>query len=153
MNRRYTVDEYIAVASKLREKFPNTAITTDVIVGFPGETGEDFIESCNNIKKIGFSDIHIFPYSMREGTKAALMPEQIPENIKHERAKILSEIVEDMKKAYADSMKGKSLKVLFEKEKTPGVHVGFTENYLQYETRNDDRTSWRNQIKEVVFIP
>jgi threonylcarbamoyladenosine tRNA methylthiotransferase MtaB len=153
MNRRYTVAEYIAVVEKLRAAFPNAAITTDVIVGFPGETEEDFIESCDNIKKIGFSDIHIFPYSKREGTAASLMPEQIPENIKHERAKILSEIVEDMKKDFAESMRGKALTVLFEKERTPGVHVGFTENYLQYQTRNDDLTSWRNQIKEVVFIP
>jgi threonylcarbamoyladenosine tRNA methylthiotransferase MtaB len=153
MNRRYTVGEYIAVAEKLRQKFPNTAITTDVIVGFPGETEEDFNDSCENIKKIGFSDIHIFPYSKREGTKAALMENQIPENIKHKRAKVLSEIVEDMRHDFAESMKGKTLKVLFEKEKTPGVHVGFTENYLPYTVKNNDYTSWRNQIKEVVFIP
>jgi threonylcarbamoyladenosine tRNA methylthiotransferase MtaB len=153
MNRRYTVDEYIAVASKLRKNFPNTAITTDVIVGFPGETEEDFIESCVNIKKTGFSDIHIFPYSKREGTAASLMDDQVPEKIKHDRVKILSEIVEDMKKAYAETMRGKTLKVLFEREKKPGIHVGFTENYLQYETRNEDFTTWRNRIKEVIFIP
>jgi threonylcarbamoyladenosine tRNA methylthiotransferase MtaB len=153
MNRRYTVAEYIAVAEKLRQNFPNTAITTDVIVGFPGETETDFNDCCDNIKKIGFSDIHIFPYSKREGTAAYLMDEQIPENVKHERAKILSEIVEDMKKDFAESMRGKALTVLFEKEKRPGVHVGFTENYLPYTVKNNGLSSWRNQIKEVRYIP
>jgi threonylcarbamoyladenosine tRNA methylthiotransferase MtaB len=151
MKRRYTVSEYTAAADKLREAFENTAITTDIIVGFPGETEEDFAESMKNIKKIGFADIHIFPYSVREGTAAAEMPDQIPENVKHERCKRLAVVALDMKQEFERAMKGRRLKVLFEREKTSGVHIGFTENYLPYKIENDDFSTWRNEIKEVVF--
>jgi threonylcarbamoyladenosine tRNA methylthiotransferase MtaB len=153
MKRRYGIVKYEAVAGRLRGVFTNAAITTDIIVGFPGETETDFVESCENIEKIGFSDIHIFPFSAREGTAAALMDNQIPENVKHERAKRLAKIVGKMKRQFLQSMSGKTVAVLFEREKSAGVHIGYTENYLPFQIENDDLTSWQNKIAEVVYIP
>ncbi len=82
MNRKYTKEEYFNYVSKIREARPNINLTTDVIVGFPGETEEDFLESIEYCKKVGFSKIHVFPYSVREGTKAATMPNQLSNDIK-----------------------------------------------------------------------
>ncbi|MDR0903216.1 MAG: tRNA (N(6)-L-threonylcarbamoyladenosine(37)-C(2))-methylthiotransferase MtaB [Ruminococcus sp.] len=144
MNRHIKIAQYMKLVAKLRENFPLAAITTDIIVGFPGETEEDFAISCANIEKIGFANIHIFPYSKREGTAAADMPCQIPENVKKNRAKILAEIAEKSRREFEQSFIGKTLNVLFEKEKTPGFHRGFSENYIHVEVSGEG--SWRNEL-------
>ena len=100
MNRRYDMKFYIDRINKIRKIRPNMAITTDVIVGFPGETEEDFNITKENIKKIEFVELHVFPYSKREGTKAASMPNQVDGNIKKERVKELIELSEELKNTY-----------------------------------------------------
>ncbi|MDR0974571.1 MAG: tRNA (N(6)-L-threonylcarbamoyladenosine(37)-C(2))-methylthiotransferase MtaB [Ruminococcus sp.] len=151
MNRHIKISEYLELVRKLRENFPGASITTDIIVGFPGETEEDFALSCENIKKIGFGSVHVFPYSRREGTKAALMGDQIPENVKKIRAKKLSDITSQSRREFEKSFVGKTLSVLFEKEKIPGLHRGFSENYIHVQVRGETET-WRNSLKSVLII-
>jgi threonylcarbamoyladenosine tRNA methylthiotransferase MtaB len=149
MNRHINFAEYSALVTKLRENFPGAAITTDIIVGFPGETDADFAESCENIKKLGFANIHVFPYSRREGTAAAEMPCQIPENVKKTRAAALTEIAENSRREFERKFIGKTLNVLFEKEKTPGIHRGFSENYIHVEVSGQG--TWRNKLLPVLI--
>lgn len=92
MNRHYTTGEFIALAERLRKEVPSLALTTDIIVGFPGETEEMFAETLKNAELIGFSRIHVFPYSTRPGTPAATMPDQVPEPIKKERVHRLEQV-------------------------------------------------------------
>jgi threonylcarbamoyladenosine tRNA methylthiotransferase MtaB len=149
MNRHIDFAGYSALVYKLRENFPGAAITTDIIVGFPGETDIDFAESCENIKKLGFANIHVFPYSRREGTAAAEMPYQIPENIKKSRAAFLTEIAENSRREFEQQFIGKTLNVLFEKEKTPGFHRGFSENYIHVEVSGEG--TWKNKLLPVLI--
>lgn len=128
MNRHYTADEYENAVILLRATFPDCAITTDIIVGFPDETEEDFRESLSFAKKIGFSKIHIFPYSPREGTRAAAMSGQLSKAIKSQRVKEMEKIEAATRKAFWNSMIGKILLVLPEEEKNGFLH-GFTPNY------------------------
>lgn len=128
MNRHYTAEEYEAAVLLLRQTFPQCSVTTDIIVGFPGETKEDFQESLDFAKKIGFSKIHIFPYSPREGTKAAKMDGQLSKAIKAERVKAMEKIEEEGRLAFWNSMVGTVQTVLPEEEKE-GILHGFTENY------------------------
>ncbi len=130
MNRKYTKEEYFNYVSKIREARPNINLTTDVIVGFPGETEEDFLESIEYCKKVGFSKIHVFPYSVREGTKAATMPNQLSNDIKKERARRLIEIDNDLQLKYNQKFVGKTVKFLVE-EIVDGESIGHTENFLK----------------------
>ncbi|MBR2603752.1 MAG: tRNA (N(6)-L-threonylcarbamoyladenosine(37)-C(2))-methylthiotransferase MtaB [Bacilli bacterium] len=106
MNRRYNMDEFINKINEIRSIRPGIAITTDVIVGFPGETDELFNETVESIKKIGFTELHVFPYSPREGTPAAKMDNQVPEQIKKERVKTLIELSNKLKYSYYSSLVG-----------------------------------------------
>ncbi len=117
MNRHYTASEYFNGVSLLRKYFDDPAFTTDIIVGFPGETEKEFEETLNFAKKVDFAKIHIFPYSRREGTVAAKMPDQIPHNIAIEREKRLSQIEADSRKKYISKWINKNINVLFEEEK------------------------------------
>ena len=128
MNRHYTADEYEKAVLLLRSTFPDCAITTDIIVGFPDETEDDFRESLAFAKKIGFSKIHIFPYSPREGTRAAAMSGQLSKAIKSQRVKEMEVIETATRKAFWNSMIGKTMYVLPEEEKNGFLH-GFTPNY------------------------
>lgn len=127
MNRHYTAKEYEDLANKLRENFPDATITTDVLVGFPTETEEYFNTTVEFVKRIGFEKVHVFPYSIREGTKAAKM-EQLTKAIKDERAAKLSEITEKIREDFLKQQIGKTVEVLFEAEKD-GFCEGYTENY------------------------
>lgn len=129
MNRRYTAEQYASAVSLLRSAFENCAITTDMIVGFPGETDDDFFESAEFAKRIGFAKIHIFPYSKRRGTKAAGMSGQITKQTKQLREKALAEIEKASREDYMRSQIGKTLKVLVERCEND-VCNGFSENYL-----------------------
>ena len=130
MDRKYTKDEYEEKINKLRDARPNINLTTDVIVGFPGETEDDFLECVEYCKKIGFSKIHVFPFSKREGTKAAGMSNQLENAIKKQRARKLIEIDEILQKNYNDKFLNEKVNVLIE-EVIDGKSIGHTENFLK----------------------
>lgn len=132
MNRKYDLNYFFEKIEKIRSVRPDISITTDVIVGFPNETDELFLETLETCKKINFSKIHVFPYSERKGTKASLMSGKVSENVKHERVKKLMELSEKLEKEYYDKFKGKELDVLIE-EVNDGVSIGHTSNYLKVE--------------------
>lgn len=129
MNRKYTSKEYILACDRIKNTFDNANITTDVIVGFPDETDEEFEETVNLAKTVRFGDMHIFPFSKREGTVAAKMTD-LPKIIKTERAKKLSEIAKELKDSYIESFFGKTLTALTE-DIEEGKRVGYTENYIK----------------------
>lgn len=136
MNRKYLTPYFLDKVEKIREIRPDISLTTDVIVGFPGETEEDFLDTINFCKKIKFTKIHVFPYSRRKGTKADLMDEQIPENIKKERVKRLIDVSNNLEKEYLDSFISKTVSVLIEENKD-GYSIGHTGNYLKVKILGD----------------
>lgn len=127
MNRHYTSDEYYELCQKLRSAFADTTITTDVMVGFPYETDEDFEISKNFVEKVGFEKVHVFPYSVRPGTPAAKM-EQVEKSIKEKRAAEMSSTADKIRKNFLESQIGKTLEVLVE-EYHDGYAQGYTANY------------------------
>ncbi len=129
MNRKYTADEYADLVSRIRNIFPDVSITTDIMVGFPGETEEDFEENLNFAKKIAFSKINVFPYSVRQGTKAASMPDQLSNEVKNRRAAKMTEVGIALEHEFLESQKGKTFPVLFEKENCTDFHQGYSPNY------------------------
>jgi threonylcarbamoyladenosine tRNA methylthiotransferase MtaB len=132
MNRKYLTKEYLKVVQLLREYFVLPAITTDVIVAFPGETDREFIETCEFMDKIKFSQVHVFKYSIREGTKAAIMDNQINGNVASGRSKKLIKITDKLEKEYQRSQINKTHKVLFESfDEKLEICSGLTENYLK----------------------
>ncbi len=134
MNRRYSAEEYFGKAELLRKYFPGCAITTDVIVGFPGETEEEFMQTKAFLEKVNFFEMHIFKYSRRRGTKADAMPDQIPEEIKTERSNILLALEQQQSKAYRATFIGRRVKVLLEEEKEIGgktYWLGHTGEYVK----------------------
>ncbi|MBQ7936658.1 MAG: tRNA (N(6)-L-threonylcarbamoyladenosine(37)-C(2))-methylthiotransferase MtaB [Clostridia bacterium] len=128
MNRHYTAAEYAEAVALLHKTFPGCAVTTDIIVGFPGETEEDFQESLAFVRKIGFAKIHIFPYSPRKGTRAAAMSGQLTKAVKAQRVKEMEKIETESRLAFWASMIGSVQTVLPETEKKGELH-GFTPNY------------------------
>ncbi len=130
MRRHYTAAEFKNMCERIKTAIPDFNITTDLIVGFPGETEEDFIESAEMCREIGFSHIHTFKYSIRNGTKAATMPNQIPEKIKTERSGIIRKISAENKKRYFEQMLGKPQKMLIERINSDGIAQGYGENYI-----------------------
>ncbi len=153
MNRRYLTADYENIVNLLRQHFENCAITTDIMVGFPNESDDDFRQSLEFAEKIGFAKVHIFPYSPRKGTLAATFPNQIAENVKHQRAAKMNEVLEESRVRFLESQLGKAFPVLFEREKNDGIHHGFTPNYTQVKilTKNSDK-SLRNQFFYVKII-
>ena len=132
MNRKYTAEEFFQYVTNLRRYFENPAITTDIISGFVGETQEEHEETLRFIEKVGFSKIHVFPYSEREGTKAASMMGSVPLNIRKARGAEIAKAADIMAAKFAQGFVGKELEVLFEqpsKEK-PGLYEGLTDRHL-----------------------
>lgn len=136
MNRKYDITYFINKINKLRNIRPLISITTDVIVGFPNETEELFNETIDNIKKIGFAKLHVFPYSAREGTKASLMDNQVPENIKKERARKLIDLSKELEINYINNFIGSYLEFIPETYKD-GYLYGHTGNYLSIKVPGD----------------
>lgn len=130
MNRKYLTNYFENKVKKIREIRPDISLTTDVIVGFPGETEEEFQETLDFVSKIKFTKVHVFPYSRRKGTKADIMPNQIPENIKKERVKRLIDLSNKLEKEYLDLFLNKEVEVLIEEE-YPDYSLGHTGNYLK----------------------
>jgi len=130
MNRRYTREEYLGIVKALHDFDPCFAITTDIIVGFPGETEEDFMDSVELVRTAGLSKVHVFPYSPRRGTVAAEMENQIPSEEKKKRAKKLSEVADEVAKSFHESCRGETRVGLF--EEIHGDHMtGYTDNYIR----------------------
>lgn len=135
MRRKYTMEFFAERITRLKEALPGLAVTSDVIVGFPGETEEEFMETYNFIKEHKFSELHVFPYSKRTGTPAARMEDQIDEDIKNERVHRLIELSDQLAKEYASNYDGEVVEVIPEevyKEAGDGnLYVGYTDNYLK----------------------
>lgn len=148
MNRHYSTSEYMEIVQNIRNTFENSAITTDIMTGFPGETDEEFEETAKFVQNLGLAKAHIFAYSRRKGTKADNLPDQIPQEIKIKRSKILSNITNESRNSFILSQKGKYLKVLFETYKD-GVYHGYSENYIPVEVTcsNPDLIGTIQEIK------
>lgn len=152
MNRRYNVDEYYKGVELLREYFPDAAVTTDVIVGFPGETEEEFNITKKYLEKVCFYEMHVFKYSRRKGTTADKMPDQIPENIKSERSTELLELNEILSNGYREKYIGKKVKVLLEENhiiENKKYIIGFTDTYVRVALENPEEKLYTNQIVNV----
>ena len=147
MNRRYDKAEYKSAVDKIRKIYPDAAITTDIIVGFPGETEEDFETTYNYLKKINFYKMHVFPYSPRKGTVAAKMPDQIQGDVKERRSKKLIELSNENQKQYNQNLIGKDVEVLFEEKNKEGYYKGHTQNYILVEYKTDEELE--NKIVKV----
>ena len=150
MNRRYTSEEYYEKCRILRKYFDEPALTTDVIVGFPGETEEDFQASFDFVDKVDFYETHIFKYSKREGTKAASMPDQVDEQVKAERSARLIALGEKKRKAYEERFIGKTVEVLVEEDAVidgKKVQTGHTKEYIKIAL--DAQENLRNCIVNV----
>ncbi len=129
MNRHYTTVEYEDLCTSLREKFPGATLTTDVMVGFPGETDSDFGISLDFVRKIGFEKVHVFPYSRRPGTPAASMDNQVENTVKQHRAEIMADETEKIRQAFLLSQVGKTVEIIPEEHHRDEVK-GYTENYI-----------------------
>lgn len=137
MNRHYDSNEYSELCKSLRNRFKDASITTDVMVGFNEESEEDFIESLNFVKSIGFEKVHTFPYSERKGTRASQIGDSVSKAEKERRASIMIEETEKIRLEYMESLIGQSVCVLFENEIENGIYQGYTENYIPVRLKSD----------------
>ena len=148
MNRKYTAETFEKEVNLLRKTFPDVALTTDVIVGFPGETEKEFNETYKYLSRIRFTKLHVFKYSPRKGTVAAKMKNQIDSTVKEKRSHKLIELSNECEIEFLDRYVGKELKVLFEKQ--DGEYIkGHTTNYLVVKAKE---TELENQIKDVKIV-
>lgn len=134
MNRHYTTKEFEDKYFELKEKLPSLSVTTDVIVGFPGESDEDFESTYQWIKKLHFNQLHVFPYSKRKGTPAARMKDQVDETVKKQRVKALLDLSHSLMREFAVNQIGQTLEVLIE-EKEGDYMIGHASNYLKVKVR------------------
>ena len=152
MNRKYTTQEFREKVNLLRNHFENPAITTDIIVGFPGETDAEFEETRNFVKEIEFFEMHIFKYSKRKGTQAAQMKDQILDQVKAGRSSILLELEREMSKEFREQFRGKQLSVLFEEKKELGnktYWIGHSPEYVKVADRgNCTRDRNKKQVRK-----
>ena len=150
MHRHYTTAEYLTLLQNLRKYFPDCAITTDIMTGFPDETESDFSQTLEFVKECRFSQMHIFRYSQRAGTPACDYPNQVPESVKKERADRLKIIADDMQADFLKNCIGKKYPILFERERGNGFHMGHAPNYalvrVPIQEHDED---WRNTIRMV----
>lgn len=147
MHRPYDTKKFQTLIENIRKKIPDIAITTDVIVGFPGESEADFKDTCEFVQKMGFAKMHIFPYSKREGTPAAVLPNQLTEREKAERAEALAKIDAAMQKEFMKKMVGTEVAVLFEETAGDGYMEGLSSNYQRVKCPGGRELN--NQIAQV----
>jgi threonylcarbamoyladenosine tRNA methylthiotransferase MtaB len=129
MNRKYTTSDYFSAVQRIRKNYPLSAISTDIITGFPGETEEEFNETLEFSEKVGFAWVHVFPYSQREGTVASKMAGQLDKSVKSERAKKLSELCLKKGEEYREKSLGQERLVLAETN-TDGIQEGLCEEHI-----------------------
>ncbi len=157
MNRRYTTEQYLSIVEGLRHHFPDVAITTDVMVGFPGETEEEFNKTCEFLRKISFSGAHIFPYSQRKGTPADTYPNQVSANDKSKRSHIAMDICNETQKEFMQRFLNCTMEVLFE-QRNGKYFEGKTNNYQNVLVKTDEDLSGKymnvllKEIKNDSFI-
>ena len=151
MNRKYLKQDFIEKIETIRKIRPNISITTDVIVGFPGETETLFEETLTTIKKINFSKIHVFPYSRRKGTVADMMENQVPEEVKRKRVQVLLELSRNLEEQYFKKFIGKTLSFIPEIVKD-GFIIGHTGNYLLVKKKGTELNNHIEQIGKIVKI-
>lgn len=138
MGRRYSAEQYFEAVQRIKAAYPMGAVTTDIIVGFPGESEEDFAESMAFAEKCRLAKIHVFPYSPKNGTPAAKRKDQVAPELKAERAKVMGETSDRLQKEFMEDMLGKSFSVLFEREVARGVYEGYTTNYVRVLAKSDE---------------
>ena len=148
MNRHYTSDEYFALCEKLRKSFNDCTLTTDIMVGFPQETPEDFETTKKFAEKVGFEKIHIFPYSRRSGTVADKMDGQIEKAVKHQRVSELSKVADKIRNEFLEKQIGETLSVLIESRQDDDMYLGYTANYTPVKCEN----GVVGEIKKVKII-
>lgn len=142
MRRKYTKEEFLSKIKKIRQALPDIALACDVIVGFPGETEEEFVESMEFIKECGFDYLHVFPYSIRPGTPAATMENQIDPKVKKERVHRLIQLGDKLKEQYENKFIGKELDVIFESfDPKTKLYKGYSSNYIEVKTK-----SWQDLV-------
>lgn len=149
MNRHYTADEYSHLCRKLRESFSDCTLTTDVMVGFAGETEEDFEESLSFVKEMGFEKVHVFPYSIRKGTRAEKFDGHLDASVKDERCRIMIEETEKIRRAFMKSQIGKVYSVIFETSDSEGYLTGHTANFIPVKVKAPEKL--RGEIKDVIL--
>lgn len=147
MNRRYSPDEYFEAVKTVRKYMPSAGFTTDIIVGFPGESEKDFEESCDFARKVGFLKIHVFPFSPKKGTPAAERKDQLLNSVKSERSRHLIEISDDLGLEFIKAFEGKTEDVLFERLANDGFWEGYTTNYIRVKVKSE--RSLENRIEKV----
>ena len=162
MNRKYTCEEYFEKCEMLRKAFDRPALTTDVIVGFPGETDEEFETTERYLERIHFYEMHIFQYSKREGTKAAAMPDQVPEAVKKERSEKLLALGHRMSEEFRRYYLGRQVTALLEEEflyDGKRYYTGYTKEYVKVavETKKDLSNTFvtgtlKTQLTEDVYL-
>jgi threonylcarbamoyladenosine tRNA methylthiotransferase MtaB len=152
MRRMYTVKSFMETVEQFRGLVPGFNFTTDVIVGFPGETDEDFMRTVGLVKQIGFSHIHTFRYSRRKGTRADRMEHQVEEKVKTERSELVRKLSESGRRSYMESMLKKQQRVLVEKVDDHGMARGYGEHYLpvRFPTRNPSRNRFAHVVLDSV---
>jgi len=137
MQRGYSLDAYENAVVSVRDAMPDIAITTDIIVGFPGETEEQFEETYRFCEKIGFARIHVFPYSIRTGTRAAIMPDKVSDKVKKFRTQHMLEMAKQSAQMFHRRFQGATMPVLWETRKGNNLWVGHTSNYIKVFTESD----------------
>ena len=150
MNRKYDAAGYERAVEILRKYFPNVAITTDIIAGFPDETDEDFEKSLEFAKKIGFAKIHAFPYSPKRGTPAAVMPNQILNAVKYDRTSRLIQASDLMADEFTKSFEGRVMPVLYEREIEHNIYEGYTTNYIRVLSESSENI--KNKILDTEIV-
>lgn len=151
MNRKYDIAYFKDKINTLRSIRPDISITTDVIVGFPGETDEEFLEMVQNIKEINFSKLHVFPYSKRNGTVAATMENQIDESLKKKRAHVLLELSKELEVNYMNQFIGKEVEFIPEVYKD-GYLLGHTGNYLSIKQKGLEQELHKSKMVVIQYI-
>jgi threonylcarbamoyladenosine tRNA methylthiotransferase MtaB len=149
MKRRYTAADYQQAVALIRDRVPEVAITTDIIVGFPGETEAEFKESYQLCRRMEFARIHVFTYSPRQGTEAAIMPDQVEDKVKRQRSQRMLALARGSAQNFRQQFLGKTMPVLWEKQ-SDGIWSGLTDNYIRVYTKSDKDLT--NQLQPVKLM-
>ena len=151
MARRCKTKDFKKLVNEARNQIDNFNVTTDIIVGFPGETNDEWIDSIEFIKQIGFSHIHIFTYSKRKGTKASMFDKQIDSLIKKDRSNQLHKLTQSMRREILNNEMGKEYSVLWESKDNKNNWSGYTDNYLKVQLKNND-SNLENKISRTKIV-
>jgi threonylcarbamoyladenosine tRNA methylthiotransferase MtaB len=152
MKRSYSLDQYQRTINLIKDKIPEVAITTDIMVGFPGESDEEFEQSYSFCQQAGFANIHVFPFSLRPETAAAEMPGQIKDKVKQERNQRMLELSRSSRRRFCEQFLGQTMSVLWEQETSPesGIYSGLTSNYIRVFVHSEK--SLNNEITPVKLV-